>query len=172
MTLSDVTDRALHAVFAGTSVAAVFEMAGGAPADECPITIAAISFAVSIPINLYGWIGHSEDLIGGKDQANVFANTSMSKTLVVAGAFSTLAGIIALLWHFSWIASAAVFVLFAMLLTYELRTRSVMLDALNAWNQNETRGARLEAWKLQTKRGEKEFDRIVRQLRKDNRWLK
>jgi hypothetical protein len=165
MAWTSVTEQRVHGILGATSIAAVLEMAGGAPNDERSVLIAAICFGISIPVNVYAWIMLDNDMGGGSDTTHVFETSGLNQFLDLAAALSTTIGIASLLFHFSWLASAAFLVTTAALLVYHLRTGLPYVRALQICREHTTRDARLKAWNACTHKDEAEFDRITGLLR-------
>ena len=116
------TEQNLHGILGTTSVAAILEMAGGADPSEYSVRIAAVCFAISVPINLYAWIMLDDDMGGGPDVVSLFSDSGLAKLLPVPAMLSTWGGISALLVHFSWFAFAAFTFVTVALFLYEYRT--------------------------------------------------
>ena len=137
--------RDLHAALAVTSVGAILEMAGGADRTYFVIKAAAVCFSISIPINWYGFLIMNEEMLT-EDAVRVFSKSRMARRLILAGAASTLLGLLNLVYFFSRIGTFLIVVVVGYFMSYEIRMRLPAYMASQIWKMNITPEARLKEW--------------------------
>jgi hypothetical protein len=163
------TLRDMHGGLTLTAAAAILEMAGGADRNNFSITMAIAFFAVSLPINLYGWIILNDEFVVDEKHAAAYSASMPGIGFLCVGALCVFGGMYFIISYFSKTASVVVMITLAGLSHYEVRIRLPRYRALDIWRSHDTREARLAAWKAEMGKGDEEFDRIIERLRKKGR---